>query len=277
MYANQPFFNVTGLKPGPHRLVVTNIGGGNASPLGVSFIYTKRAKPKGGKNKGTLIGGIVGGIVAVLLLGILILLFIRRKRQREKEAKVSPVWGTVSGASSRVEVPSQHTGNQTNEGQKPPTPPVDQRTLMAVSQTSALNSDPRTSMAVSHTSGEKSDPRVSMAVSSSSGHGQAPQNVWPQPQHTTNPNPSFVRQASFPPPPNAAQALYAQSLPAYLSNSQGASASQPQMLPQGASASGPTPTWMPSQIPGQGPQQATSMQLLDGLRDGAAPNPYRRE
>lgn len=100
---NQQFFNVTGLKPGAHRLTVTNQGGATSAPLGVSYIYTKvtgtgsTSGGGGGGGSGGSSGGggrrrgagrylipILGALIGALLLLTLALWCLRRfKRKRE--------------------------------------------------------------------------------------------------------------------------------------------------------------------------------------------------
>jgi hypothetical protein len=83
---NQVLFNISGLKPGPHRLEVVNDGNLTTAPLGLSFIRTKGSQhgQDGGKKR-KIIGGAVGGTLGVvLIILVLIVIFIRRQRRRRQ-------------------------------------------------------------------------------------------------------------------------------------------------------------------------------------------------
>src|SRR5690242_4169570 len=61
---NQPYFNVSGLEPGPHRLLVTNKGNASTTPLSFTYFYTKHGKPATtpeGATKANNVPKIVGG------------------------------------------------------------------------------------------------------------------------------------------------------------------------------------------------------------------------
>jgi hypothetical protein len=85
-WLNQVLFNISGLKPGPHRLEVLNYGNSTTAPLGLNFLLTKRSQigQDGGKKR-KIIGGAVGGSLGVvLIILVLIAIFIRRQRRRRQ-------------------------------------------------------------------------------------------------------------------------------------------------------------------------------------------------
>jgi hypothetical protein len=116
---NQPYFNVTGLKPGPHRLTVINSGNDGTTALGVSYIYMKNGLAEPESSKGTsakVIGGAVGGSIGAVLLAVLAIFgtiwYRRRKRQREHDA--SSMGGTTLGKPTSITpnstgIKEQHT------------------------------------------------------------------------------------------------------------------------------------------------------------------------
>lgn len=86
---NQPYFTVTGLKPGPHRLVVTNLGKPSTAPLGLTLIYLKNAplqQPRP-SNRGKIIGGAVGGALGAIILALLVaFVAVKYVRQRRRSS-----------------------------------------------------------------------------------------------------------------------------------------------------------------------------------------------
>ena len=90
---NQPYFQITGLKPGPHRLQVTNKGNSSTAPLAFTYVYSKNAHaestPEVRPNKvPKIIGGAVGGGLGAILLAVLLVfcvLHFRKRRQKRKE------------------------------------------------------------------------------------------------------------------------------------------------------------------------------------------------
>jgi hypothetical protein len=116
---NQPYFNVTGLKPGPHRLTVINSGSDGTTALGLTHIYMKNGSAEPESSKGTsakVIGGAVGGSIGAVLLAMLAILgtiwYRRRKQQREQDA--SSMGGTTLGkpmsiTSNSTDIKEQYT------------------------------------------------------------------------------------------------------------------------------------------------------------------------
>lgn len=93
---NQPYFNITSLGPGPHRLEVVNKGNDSTTPLAFSYIYTKNApsptapaiKPK---HTSKIIGGAVGGGLGVIILtALLIFLILRNCRCQRRPHLILP-------------------------------------------------------------------------------------------------------------------------------------------------------------------------------------------
>ncbi|KAJ2921307.1 hypothetical protein H1R20_g15787, partial [Candolleomyces eurysporus] len=72
-FTSQPYFNVTGLKPGPHRLQVTNVGSAGTAALGLTYIHTRNL-PATTRNPDSrkVIGGAVGGSLGAFLLIVVI-------------------------------------------------------------------------------------------------------------------------------------------------------------------------------------------------------------
>ncbi|RXW13708.1 hypothetical protein EST38_g12143 [Candolleomyces aberdarensis] len=98
---NQAYFNVTGLRPGPHRLTVMNAGNESTTALGINYITAKNsAEMTSGGRSGKVIGAAVGGSIGAVLLAVLgvlaIIWYRRRKRQREHDA--SSMGGTTWGS-----------------------------------------------------------------------------------------------------------------------------------------------------------------------------------
>jgi hypothetical protein len=85
-WGNQVLFNISGLKPGPHRLEVLNYGNSTTVPLGLSTLFTKSSQHGGdGGKKRKIIGGAVGGgLGVVLIILVLIAIFVRRQRRRHQ-------------------------------------------------------------------------------------------------------------------------------------------------------------------------------------------------
>ena len=73
--------NVSGLKPGRHRLEVVNRGISATAPLGLGYIYTRNSTPRKAEQGGKIIGAAVGGSPAALVLGVLAVIVIRRCRR----------------------------------------------------------------------------------------------------------------------------------------------------------------------------------------------------
>ncbi|KAJ2926699.1 hypothetical protein H1R20_g10411, partial [Candolleomyces eurysporus] len=121
---HQALFNVTGLKPGPHRLTVTNAGDESTAGLCINYIYTKNSAdttPRG--RSGKVIGAAVGGSIGAVLLAVLAILAVvwyqRRKRQREQD--VSLMGGTILGeamsiTSASTEIKGQYTPGSPTQG-----------------------------------------------------------------------------------------------------------------------------------------------------------------
>lgn len=114
MKTNQPYFSITNMAPGPHRLEVVNKGNISTAPLAFRYIYTKNApiqatalsthtdastshaptqtattaesKPSDAPK---FIGGIIGGGFGVLLLAALLVLIVKRRRRRRRVANMN--------------------------------------------------------------------------------------------------------------------------------------------------------------------------------------------
>jgi hypothetical protein len=90
---NQPYFQITDLKPGPHQLQVTNKGNSSTAPLAFTYVYSKNARVESTpevkpNNLPKIIGGAVGGGLGAILLAVLLafcVLNVRKRRQKRKE------------------------------------------------------------------------------------------------------------------------------------------------------------------------------------------------
>jgi hypothetical protein len=101
---NQAYFNVTELKPGPHRLTVTNAGDESTAALGINYIYTKNASTTPRSSSAKVIGAAVGGSLGAVLLavlGILAVIWFRR-RQRQRGHDASSIGGTTLGKAMSI-------------------------------------------------------------------------------------------------------------------------------------------------------------------------------
>ncbi|KAJ3506605.1 hypothetical protein NMY22_g17192 [Coprinellus aureogranulatus] len=97
--SNQPYFSITDMKPGQHRLEITNKGNFSTAPLAFSYFYTKNAKlpasptPSATKssNLPKIIGGAVGGGLGLILLAVVMgfIFVLNRNRRRREEAKTT--------------------------------------------------------------------------------------------------------------------------------------------------------------------------------------------
>lgn len=121
-FSNQPYFNISGLNPGPHRLQVTNAGSATSAALAFTYFYLQNSPantpntpnttvspgdaetgliPAGNRDSGKIIGAAVGGSVGgVLLVALVIIaLIIRRRRFNREQRLLTPVptdFGTAS-------------------------------------------------------------------------------------------------------------------------------------------------------------------------------------
>ena len=94
---NQAYINISGLEPGPLQLRVVNSGSSATAALGFGYIHTEDSLPRKAKKHGKVIGAAVGASLgAVLLIGILAIIVIRRRRRRlQGEAIVDGVAGEI--------------------------------------------------------------------------------------------------------------------------------------------------------------------------------------
>ncbi|RXW16747.1 hypothetical protein EST38_g9101 [Candolleomyces aberdarensis] len=97
-FFNQPYFHVSGLSPGPHRLQVTNAGNTNTAALGVTHIYLKNS-PISKRDTGKVIGGAVGGSIGAVLLLLAIMIFIWRRRRLNQQQE-ERAWGLYANLPS---------------------------------------------------------------------------------------------------------------------------------------------------------------------------------
>lgn len=122
---NQLYFNLTGLSPGPHQLVVTYHGSSNKAPLAVDYFYianassdttSSSASPASTSSPitsssssstststshssihsasvrlGPIVGGVVGGVFAVAIICLLIFFILRRRRQTPLQHRPGPL------------------------------------------------------------------------------------------------------------------------------------------------------------------------------------------
>ncbi|RXW19390.1 hypothetical protein EST38_g6454 [Candolleomyces aberdarensis] len=125
-WSNQLYFNVTGLKPGPHRLTVFNAGNDTTTALGFAYMYMKNGSGDTPSSKGPsakVIGGAVGGSLGAVLLAVLAVLAViwHRRRKRQREQNASSMGGTTMGkamsiTSASTGIKEQHTPGSPSQG-----------------------------------------------------------------------------------------------------------------------------------------------------------------
>lgn len=124
-FSNQPYFNISGLDPGPHRLQVTNAGNATSAALAFTYFYLQNSPanapnipspsttvspgdadtgltPTSNRDSGKVIGAAVGGSVGgLMLVALAIMVLILRRRRHDREQRLlAPVPMDIGTAST---------------------------------------------------------------------------------------------------------------------------------------------------------------------------------